>query len=336
MFVFYSTTQMAKTFVLSDNSLNSYGFRVLTDGIDTSQFERNPIMLFLHNRPWRGTKDEYSVIGRWENIRKEDGKLLADAVFDLNDPFAAGIASKVENDFIRMASMGFKPLELSSDPKHILVGQRYETVTKSVIREASIVDIGSNDNALALCDVPALYDESDALVELSAGKVPIIPLLKTSEMELNLVEIISLLGLAENASVSEVAASITALKTAKADLETKLADVSKAQKDGEIKALVDLAVSSKKITEAERAHYTKLASLDFDTTKALLDGKKPYVSLQSQTDGAESTPELEALLKLSGTELWRTGQLETLKKLSFEHFKLKYKEHFAVEYTRSV
>ncbi len=35
----------ATTFVLSDESRNSYGFVVLTDGIDTTAFERNPVML---------------------------------------------------------------------------------------------------------------------------------------------------------------------------------------------------------------------------------------------------------------------------------------------------
>ena len=60
------------TFVLSDESVNSYGFVVLTEGIDTSAFERNPVMLYMHNR-------DGNVIGRWENIRKEDKRLLGDA-----------------------------------------------------------------------------------------------------------------------------------------------------------------------------------------------------------------------------------------------------------------
>lgn len=55
----------AHTFVVSDESPNSYGFVVLTEGIDTAQFERNPVMLYMHERS--------RVVGRWENIRKRGG-----------------------------------------------------------------------------------------------------------------------------------------------------------------------------------------------------------------------------------------------------------------------
>lgn len=46
------------TFVISDESVNSYGKVILTDGIDISQFERNPVMLYMHERA--------TVVGRWE------------------------------------------------------------------------------------------------------------------------------------------------------------------------------------------------------------------------------------------------------------------------------
>lgn len=39
-----------KTFVLSDESVNSYGFRVLTDGIALDNFKKNPVMLWNHTR----------------------------------------------------------------------------------------------------------------------------------------------------------------------------------------------------------------------------------------------------------------------------------------------
>ena len=63
---------MNKTFVVSDESVNSYGYTILTAGIDLSRFEKNPIMLLQH--------DSKNIIGKWENVRIEDNKLLADAV----------------------------------------------------------------------------------------------------------------------------------------------------------------------------------------------------------------------------------------------------------------
>lgn len=68
--------------VISTSAVNSYGFRVLTEGIDTTQFERNPILLWMHNRPMRGTKDEVLPLGRVENLRKEGDKLIGSLVFD--------------------------------------------------------------------------------------------------------------------------------------------------------------------------------------------------------------------------------------------------------------
>lgn len=55
------------SFVISDESVNSYGYIVKTDGRDTTAFERNPVMLYMHERK--------TVVGRWENIRKEGNKL---------------------------------------------------------------------------------------------------------------------------------------------------------------------------------------------------------------------------------------------------------------------
>ena len=51
---------------------------MLTSGADLSVFENNPVMLLNH--------DDWDLpIGRWENIRIEGTRILADAVFDEDD-----------------------------------------------------------------------------------------------------------------------------------------------------------------------------------------------------------------------------------------------------------
>lgn len=133
----------SKTFVLHDESVNTYGFRMLTSGANLDEFIKNPVMLLNHN-------DWGLPIGRWENVRIEDGRILADAVFDENDPKAVEVMQKVENDFIRMASIGAWPPEEVSDAEDLkFPGQTGHTVTKWTVREASIVTIGANHNALA-------------------------------------------------------------------------------------------------------------------------------------------------------------------------------------------
>ncbi len=211
---------MAKTFVLTDNSLNTHGWRVLTDGIDLSVFEKNPIMLFNHNRTWRGSQDEVLPIGHWENIRRDGDKLLADAVFD-NDDFSKKIEDKVGSGTLRMASIGIWPLEFSEDKKYIVPGQRYATVIKCKLKEASIVDIGANHNALAL------YDTDDNLMEMSAADFPIKKIKIKNDMNF----INRILKLKDGADENEQTTALQAIVDENVSLKADL-DKEKQEKQG--------------------------------------------------------------------------------------------------------
>ena len=123
------------TFVVSDESINANGFVILTSGIDTSRFERNPIMLYMHERK--------NVVGRWENIRKDGDKLLADAVFDTSTELGQQVKNQVDGGFLRSASIGADIVK-----EEDINGIR--TVTESVLFEISIVDVPCNSNALRL------------------------------------------------------------------------------------------------------------------------------------------------------------------------------------------
>ena len=145
----------SKTFVVSDESVNSYGFRVLTEGIQLGNFKKNPVMFFNHDTGgsfWYRDPSYTGPIGRWENIKKENGELLAEAVFDQEDPKGKSLHNKVENDFIRAASIGFRVIATSNDPALMEKGQTYPTITKCELMEISVCDIPANKNALALYD----------------------------------------------------------------------------------------------------------------------------------------------------------------------------------------
>lgn len=245
---------MGKTFVLSDESLNCYGFWVRTSGIKIDQFKKNPIMLWNHNRPWRGTEDEVLPIGKWENVRIEDGKLLADAVFDQNDEFAKKIESKVESGILNMCSIGIHALDESEDKAWLKPGQTRRTVLKCKLREASICDIGANDNALAL------YDDNGAIINLSAsGDIPV-KLLSNNNIE-DMKSIALKLGLSENAGENDILTSIQALKDKTANILTLSADSCK-----------KLGVDQKTVTtESVEAAITSLASRAEKAEKTLKD-----------------------------------------------------------------
>lgn len=158
-----------KEVVISTGAVNCYGSRVLTEGIDLTQYEKNPVLLWMHRRSW---EPGAMPIGRVEGLRIEQDKLIGTPVFDQNDPFAKQIESKWENGFLRMVSASLEPLETSADASLILPGQSRETVTRSKLIEVSIVDIGGNDEALQL------LGGDGKLLNLGAGEdAPELPLL---------------------------------------------------------------------------------------------------------------------------------------------------------------
>lgn len=165
----------ATTFVLSDESRNSYGFVVLTEGIDTTAFERNPVMLYMHNR-------DGNVIGRWDNIRKEGKRLLADAVFDESTELGAQVKKQVKSGFLRAVSIGIEDIA-----KEVLNG--VETVTKCRLIEVSVVDIPSNENAVKLFRRSGGYVyklkelESETPQDLKSALIAVLGLVSTATDE---------------------------------------------------------------------------------------------------------------------------------------------------------
>ena len=274
-------------FVLTDETLNSSGFWLKTDGGDLKQFKKNPIMLWSHMRVWKGTDDEVLPIGRWDNVMKTDsGQLVADPVFDENDPFAVKIKNKVDGGFLRMASVGIRVIETSCDPKFLKPGQTRETITKWQLIEASICDIGRNDNALAF------YDENDNLLTFTEGnesECPVKLIGKTGEVGesgendmsiiniLNMKEVTRLLNLSEGATENEIVASVTALiserDTLKADKDARDAQLA-AERKSEAETLTDAAIRDGRVNDDEnhsaRKSWLSFFEKDFEGAKNAL------------------------------------------------------------------
>ena len=133
---------MGKRVRISNDSINSYGTRILTSGLDISQYERNPVLLYMHQR---GT-----VIGLVKNIKKENNEVTGELEFDEATELSRQLKMQYEKGSIRMVSIGADVLELSEDKDLMLAGQTAPTVTKSKLFEVSLVDIGANDDAITL------------------------------------------------------------------------------------------------------------------------------------------------------------------------------------------
>lgn len=221
--------------VISTPSLNSYGTRVLTSGIDIEQYKKNPILLYMHRRGER----EDAPIGRVEDVHIEGEKLVGSLVFDEKDDFSRKVAQKWADGFLRMVSAGLTIIELSDDPAVLLPGQRRMTITKSKLDEVSVVDIGANDDALAL------YNAEGGRITLAQGDYLSLPLLQTTptpntSQSMN-EKIVLALGLSKEATEEQVLGAIAQMKE-KSEASDKLtlslvtAQVDEAIRQGRISA----------------------------------------------------------------------------------------------------
>ena len=226
---------------ITNDRLNSYGSRVLTSGLDVKQYERNPVLLYMHERG--------NVIGYVKDLEKTDSEVTGELVFD--EASELSIRCKKQWDFgsLKMVSAGLDIVELSDDPLLLLEGQTSPTVTKSKLYEVSLVDIGANDDAIVL----KKDGKQITLGKDSACPLPLLakkkePLIQQNEEEMEMKSIAKQLGLAETASAEEISAKIETMKSETSELskmkeprdslelEMVTGMVSKSVEDGKVNA----------------------------------------------------------------------------------------------------
>ncbi len=180
-----------KRFQLSDESINTFGFWVVSAGIDLSNIQKN-CPLFYNHRTWE------LPCGHVENIALENSKLFGDIVIDGGNDIEREYIRKIEAGDIKGCSMGFDPIEWSDAPEYVKPGQSRATLTKSQGYEVSLTPLPANLNALAL-------KNGNNLLTLDANsKYDFIPDLKTQN--LNMKEIALLLGQPEASTAEQLCA----------------------------------------------------------------------------------------------------------------------------------
>lgn len=237
---------------ISNSSINTYGSRVLTEGVDFSQFQRNPILLWMHRR---GEVD--SIVGSVINIAVEGDDLVGELVFDGIGETSKMISEKWEKGTLRMVSANFDIVELSDDPEHVLTGQKAFTVTKSKLVEVSVVDIGGNDDALVLLRKDgqsiALSNEDNGLT------LPMLGGNKTTNKldDMDFKTIALKLGLPETATEQEILDAISVAQDKAKDsdeLKTEVESIRLAN----ITSLVDSAITARKVGADKKEHFITL------------------------------------------------------------------------------
>lgn len=313
---------MSKRFRVSDEAINNYGFRVLTSGIDMSGFNLNPIGLYNHNG-LKTLSDETLPICRWEQVVTENNEMFAVPVFSKLE-HAQKIATLVDEDILRAASIGIQILEVSSDPALMLDGQTKPTVTRCRLREISIVDIPSNKYAVAL------YDADDNLIENLSDALPDFDFTKNKNSEMK--KIYGMFNLADDTNEDVVVGEIKKLSARAEAAEAQL----KAVKGAQVKEILDAAEKEGRINAATRPAYEKLFDADFNNAKAIVDSLQPIVKLSQipNPTGGNSTLSDGKYNGKTFSQLFETDAalLKNLKDQNPEVFKSLYKAEYGIDY----
>jgi phage head maturation protease len=164
---------ISKPFVFNDETIeNTYGFSILTEGIDLTRFMKNPVMLSDH---WNSN---WNVIGKWFDVKKNASVLTGMPDFDTEDEDTSKIAGKVERGYINACSMG-----IIFDRENLTVVAGKVILTKCELVEVSVVPVPSNANAVRLMHADGKPMEEKEIQELSLS---VIPGIKNPELNLNI------------------------------------------------------------------------------------------------------------------------------------------------------
>lgn len=275
---------MGKRVRISNEILNAYGTWIVTAGCDTAQYERNPVLLYMHVRG--------DVIGYIKDIKVENDEVTGEPVFDEASELSIRAKKQFEFGSLRMVSAGIEILEMSEDPKLLKPGQTRPTITKSRLIEVSIVDIGANDDALVLT-------QNGVRLQLGKDGSNPLPLLNNKpsnqlQQMLDVKELALMLGLEATADENAVKARIQLLKNAEEENKT----LRQEKEQMTLKAIteaVESGIAENKIPADKKDHFItlgKTAGLDAlkETISAMSPkGKISQVLTATKPQGGEAT-----------------------------------------------
>lgn len=309
---------MSKRVRITNDSLNSYGSRVLTAGMSVEQYCRNPVLLYMHQRG--------NVIGFVKDLKIENGEVTGELVFDEATELSKRCKKQFEFGSLRMVSAGIDILEWSDQPEHLVQGQTSPTITKSKLYEVSLVDVGSNDDAIVL------MKDGKQITLGKDGDCPL-PLINNNqknkkEMELKIFAL--QLGLPETATEAEVTQKLNELKLAKEENDT-LKNANEQLTLAHITGLVDKAISEKRLGEDKKAQFIELGKkVGSEELKNVLEAMQPQVKLSAvlKTTNGRVAAQPATYAKLSEVP---ADALIEMREQNPEEYKRLYKAEYGME-----
>jgi hypothetical protein len=310
-----------KEFVLTDSSVNSYGFRLLTSGYLMDKYQKNPIGYDMHKR-------DTGVLVKWDDLRSDGETVYGKPTINLNHPNGQKAIEDIENGFLNAASVGHLVfLEWTDDASQKLPGQIGKTITKWYNRECSLVDIPGNFNALKL------YDKDNNEINLADFSKPVIPN-EMKKIELTAAQL-SVLNLKAEATDLEVATTITELvaKAAKVDgLQKELTDLKASTTSDKVKALIAEGLKGK-LTVELAAKFEKDYATNPEGLKAVIDAMPEIKSVTEHIEKTSTISEqrVKDLVAKGFDGLMDSGEMAELKGKAPEAYKQLYKDTFGTD-----
>lgn len=311
---------MSKRVRISNNSINSYGTRVMTAGMNTEQYERNPVLLYMHQRG--------KVIGYVKDLKVEGDEVTGELMFDEATELSVQCKKQYEFGSLKMVSVGIDILEMSEAKENLIPGQTRPTITRSRLFEVSLVDVGSNDDAIVMQkdgQVIELGKDGECGLPLLNSKQPIKhPFMEEKELAL-------LLGLPETATKDDILKEIGVMKTAKADVAAL-----RQEKDtltlSAITQEVKTATAKKLIAQDQEDHFITLGkTVGVEDLKKTFAAMSPQVKLsQVITPGAGGQGTLGTVTYSKLSEV-PVEELESLRKDDLATYKKLYKAEYGMD-----
>lgn len=311
---------MSKRVRISNDSLNSYGTRVLTAGMNVDQYCRNPVLLYMHERG--------NVIGYVKDVKVENDEVTGELVFDEATELSKRCKRQFEFGSLKMVSAGLDIIEMSEDSKYLVVGQTSPTITKSKLFEVSVVDIGANDDALVLKKdgkrITLGRDGECPLPELTSNK----PLKQEHQMESKAIAL--QLGLPETATDAEIAEKLGELKAAK-EANAKLQQEKDALTLASITSLVEKAIGEKRITADKKDEFISLGKeIGMEKLTSVFSAMSPQVKL-STVLGQHGTAKTDVPVTYKKLSEVPGDKLLELREQQPDEYKRLYKAEYGME-----
>ena len=305
---------------ISNESLNSYGTRVLTAGMNVEQYNRNPVLLYMHERG--------QVIGYVKDLRVEGDEVTGELMFDEATELSRRCKKQWEFGSLKMVSVGIDILELSEDPKHLVQGQTSPTISKSKLLEVSLVDIGANDDAIVL-------QKDGKRIELGKDAAKELPLLHSNNnknqkpKQMDQEKLALQLGLPKDADEATINAKLAKLQADGAEAET-LRQERDTLRAARIETLVNAAIAEKKIGEDKKQQFLNLGKkIGADELKQTFDAMSPQVKLSDiVTGGGAPAGGRAEYKKLSDVPI---DELSKMREQNPVQYKKLYKAEYGIE-----